>query len=231
MRKIVFALALAAAAATPTFAADLPTKGPAVAAPATVVANRWYIEGRLGFPLRQDYDINIGGGIGSGTYEPDTGWFGAVAVGVQWHPNWRAELAFSYATGSDGDVTLAGVVLPHRGDVSVYTFMLNGYYVFTNWGPAFQPFLGAGLGVALFDVNRLGAVGGGFVADGTDTTVAAALHVGADYFLTRSLALTGRYTLGYSGEVSVGSSPAGITTTRDGTFDHIFSAGFRWYLN
>jgi opacity protein-like surface antigen len=149
---------------------------------------------------------------------------------MQWHPNWRAELAFSYATGSDGDVTIAGAVLPHRGDVSIYTFMLNGYYVVTNWG-AFQPFVGAGLGLAIFEVDRLGAVGGAFVADDSDTTVAAALHLGADYFVTPQLALTGRYSLAYSGEVSFGSNPPGFNTSRDGTFDHIFSAGFRWYLN
>lgn len=228
MKKVAFVVtALAALAASPSFAADLPTKAPVMVAPAPVAEPRWYLEGRFGFPLRQNYDVTVTP-VGTGTYEPDSGWYGALAAGLQWHPNWRAELTLSYATGSDG----VAFGLAHSGRVNIWTIALNGYYVFTNWGPIFQPFVGVGIGVAMFDVDGLGATAGAFSANGSDSTLAAALHLGADYYLTRSIALTGRYTLAYTGDISVSNSPAGFgTSSRDATFDHIFSAGFRFYLN
>lgn len=109
--------------------------------------------------------------------------------------------------------------------------MLNGYYVFSNLSPRVQPFLGAGVGVATYDVNRLGAVGGAFVIDDSDTTIALALHAGVDVPVTRSVVLTARYSLAYTGSMSFNSVPPGSTTTRDATFDHIFSGGIRVYFN
>lgn len=208
-------------------AADLPVK--AVAPVMQTFEQRWYVEGRLGVPLPVTYDITSGGA--SGVYEPSYGWNVAFAVGTQFAPNWRADIGFAFTRGGEGEVRAGGAVIPHDGAVNVYSIMLNGYYVFTNFGPRFQPFIGAGIGAAVYDVKRLGAVGSPVVVDDTDTTLALALHLGVDVPLTRQVSLTTRYTLGHTGNMSYDSSPPGITSTRDAAFDHILSAGLRLYLN
>jgi opacity protein-like surface antigen len=217
---MVFALL----ASTRALAAD-------VAIPGTYVdtfSYRWYIEGRLGLPVQKSYGFT---GLGvPATYRPDTGWFGAVAAGVQFHPNWRAELAFSYTTGKDGNVRLLGINIPHRGRVNVYSFGVNGYYVF-DVSPWFQPFVGAGLGFATYDVNRLGAVGGVFVINGSRTTPVLSLHAGVDVPVTEQVTLTARYTMAHTGSMTFPSVPAGIPMTRNAATDHIFSGGVRVYFN
>ena len=194
---------------------------------------RWYLELRAGAPIQQDYDVVVGGGIGAGEYRPATGWHAAIAGGVQFSPNWRAELHVSYSNGQDGDLrlTAGGAPIPHSGNVNVYTISVDGIYTFTTLSPHFQPFIGAGVGVAIYELRNHGAVGGAFVSHGSDTTPVLGLHLGVDVPLGRVVTATARYTLAHTGSLSFNSIPAGIVTTRGSTIDHIFSAGLRVFLN
>ena len=95
------------------FAADMPVKARPVAEP--IYQHNWYIEGTIAIPLRRDYDFTSTG-LPSGTYKPDIGLAGQIAVGKHFAPNWRAEVYFFYGRGSDGSVTFAGVPFPQSGD-------------------------------------------------------------------------------------------------------------------
>ena len=232
LSKISLAVgALVLANFQPAVAADLPVKAPVYKAPAaTPFAHRWYVEGRLGGPLNKSYDVDIGGGIGPATHKPDSGFHAAADVGIVFTPNWRAELEFTWTEGRDGEVILGGATLPHSGKTTVYTVAVNGFYTF-NFNLPVHPFVGAGIGIAKYNVSNLGAVGGAFVLDDSQTSAVLALHAGIDLPITQSLTLTGRYTFAHTGSMTFASVPAGSATTRSATNDNVFTAGLRYYLN
>lgn len=208
-------------------AADLPVKAP-MAEPPAPFAMRWYVEGRLGAPLKKKYDIDLS--FGTGTYEADTGLHAAFDVGVVFTPNWRAEFEVTWTEGKDGTVVTGGTNIPHTGKTTVWTFGVNGFYTFdVNW--PVKPFVGAGIGLASYNVNNLGAVGGSYVVDDTQTAAVFALHAGLDVPITPSIALTGRYTYAYTTAMTFGSVPAGSPVSRHATGDNIFTGGVRVYLN
>ena len=205
-------------------AADMPRK--AVIAPAAAPGYSWYIEGLVGIPLQKDYDINLGGA--GGVYEPDTGFYAQVAVGRYFAPNWRGEIYFAWARAKDGSVTFnGGGTFPQSGRTDVYSAGVNLFYTWA-WTQWLKPYVGAGVGFAHFDVQRVGFPGGAFVIDGSDTTIVGLLHAGLDIPMSQQFTLTGRYTAAFTPEVSFGSIPAGVTRTRDSTIDHLFSVGGRW---
>ncbi len=220
--------ALAVLCADSALAADMVVKAQPAAAPIATVG-RWYIEARLGFPFRKNYNIDIVA-IGPGTYRPDSGFHGAFDVGYAFTPNWRAEIEATWTQGKNGNVVLGAANLPHTGKTDVYTFNVNGFYTFI-MHPMFQPFVGAGIGIASYKVNNLGAVGGGFVINDSQTTLLLALHAGVDIPISQRFALTGRYTLAHTGDMTFASVPAGNATTRKSTFDSVLSGGLRFYLN
>ncbi|MGE0563621.1 MAG: outer membrane protein [Pseudolabrys sp.] len=232
MLKLSFSTSCVALALciSPAAAADLPVKAPVYSAPAPATfANRWYVEARVGGPLKKNYDINTLG-LGAGTYKPSSGLHGAFDIGVEFTPNWRAELELTWTRGKDGSAVFGATTFPHTGSTNVYTIGVNGFYVF-NFNPTIRPYVGAGVGIARYSVNNLGAVGGTFVIDDSDTAVTGALHLGVDFMVTPSVAITGRYTFAYTGSLSFASNPTGSTTSRGSETDNVFSGGLRVYLN
>jgi opacity protein-like surface antigen len=206
-------------------AADFP-RGP-IAAPVAYTYS-WYLEGVAGIPLKQEYDVNIG--TSGGTYEPDTGFYGSIALGRQFTPNWRGEIYFAWARAKDGAITFnGGGTFPQTGKTDVYSFGANLFYGWV-WTQFVRPFVGAGVGFAHFDVQRIGFPGSAVVIDDTDTTIVGLLHAGLDFPLTQNFILTSRYTAAFTPEVSFSSVPAGITRTREATIDHLFSFGARWFF-
>jgi len=202
-------------------AADLmPVKAP----PAPVVVqNTWYIEGLVGVPLTRDYEVTIGGV--PARYEPDRGFYGSIAVGRQFHPNWRADIAFTWAHGEKGNVNI--VPGPRTGDIDVYGVAANVYYTFA-WTHWIKPFVGAGVGFASFKVRNLGLVGGAFVINDSDSSIAGLLHAGLDVPVAANLTLTARYTAAFTEDLSFASVPPGNTATRKSTVDHIIAFGGRY---
>ncbi len=161
-------------------AADLPRR--AIAAP--VAYNyTWYVEAAVGIPLQKDYDINLG--TSGGQYEPDTGFYGHLALGRQFTPNWRGEVYFAWARAKDGSVTFnGGGTFPQSGKTDVYSFGANIFYGWV-WTQSIRPFVGAGVGMAHFNVQNVGFPGGTFVIDDSDTTIVGLLHAGLDIPLTQ----------------------------------------------
>lgn len=225
MKKILVlaSCAFALIAIKSAAAADLPVKAPVLkAAP---VEGRWYIEARLGGPLLKSYDVTVTG-LGAGTYKPSSGFGAAFDVGYEFNRNWRAEFEFSWFQGKDG----TAFALAHAGKTDVYSFAANGFYTF-DFNPTFRPYVGAGIGVANYKVNNLGAVGGAFVINDTQTSFVWGLHAGLDVVLTKTITLTGRYTLAHTGSMTFASVPAGSNTTRNSAYDSVITGGLRFYLN
>ena len=147
-----------------------------------------------------------------------------IAVGKHFTPNWRAEVFFFYGRGSDGSVTFAGVPFPQSGDASVLSAGVNVFYTF-NWGYWFKPYVGAGVGVAHYDVNRIGFPGGAFAIDDSDTAIIGLLHAGLDFPLTPQLTATARYTAAFIPELQFGSVPPGTTRNVEAHISSIIFLG------
>jgi outer membrane protein W len=191
-----------------------------------------YFEGFVGGPIPQDYEATLGGGFGEAEWDPDVGLMFGGAVGTYVTDAVRAEISYSYSWAEDGQVTLAsgGAPIPHSGSVNVHTLMASGFYEFylgDDGGP-FTPWVGAGLGLTIYDYDNLGATGGAFVYDGSDTAFTGALHAGFDIALSDRIDLTGRYSLAFIDGHDVGSTPAGVPLSADSVVENVFLIGLRF---
>lgn len=222
------ALAAAMAVSGPALSADLLT-APVDPVFDEVFARQMYIEARIGAPLPSDVDVTFSTGP-TGEYDADSGLHIAALLGMYFTPNWRGDIGFSWTRASDGNFAFTGGgPIPHAGDTNIYTFMANVYYGF-DMGGAVSPFVGGGLGFSIFDVDNLGAVGGAFTVDDSDTTFTAAFHAGLDVDLTENVILTGRYSLVYNSDATFSTAPVGVgpaTVNQDSAFHHVLSAGLR----
>jgi opacity protein-like surface antigen len=224
IRTLSLSIAALVSISGAAFAADMPVKARPVVEP--VYQYSWYVEGAVAIPLHRDYDFTTTGQP-AGTYKPDIGIAGQIAVGTHFAPNWRGEVFFFYGHGKDGSVTFAGVPFPQTGNASVFSVGVNVFYTF-NWAHWIKPYVGAGVGVAHYDVNRIGFPGGAFAIDDSDTTVIGLLHVGLDLPLTSQLTATARYTAAFIPDLSFGSVPPGVTRNVEAHISSIFFFGGRY---
>lgn len=214
-------------AAAALFAAFGLTAGAAGAADYTTApgsSGYWYVEGLLGGALPTDRDITVN--AAPGTYDPSGGFTGAVAIGRTFNNNVRVELGGSWTQANDGTVTLPPVVFPHGGDINVYTLMLNGLVSF-DIGSVVRPFVGLGLGFAIYDMDNFGAVGGAFIFNDSDTVAAGALHLGLDIPLSDNIILTGRYAMVLTGDANFTATDGINTASKPSDIDNVFLAGVR----
>jgi hypothetical protein len=191
----------------------------------------WYVELVAGGPIPKDYDNTIGT-IGPTVYDPDSGFgFGALA-GFYFAENMRADVSFTYGNVGEGVLTVnaTGAVLPHAGDVNGYNVLFNAYYEFDELaGLPLTPWIGVGVGFQTYDYDNLGAIGGAFVINDSDTVFTGALHAGFDYALTSNFDLVGRYSLVLVGDHDVVTS-TGLPVAVDGGVENAFFGGIRFKL-
>lgn len=211
----------------------LATSGAIAESGQALFGEHWYVELKAGAPLPPETSIDVNGaGLGEGTYNEGSGFAGAVAVGTYLAPHWRGELEFSWTHAEDGNVYLGGPKIPHKGDVDIYTTMANALYEFdTGW---LIPYVGAGVGFTVIDVDHLGAVGGTFTVNDSDVAFVANVIAGAEYPLNETFSLTGRYTAGFSTKTTfdtTGPGSAGIDVDKDGQFHNFLSVGLKINLN
>ena len=121
-------------------------------------AQDWYVRGDVGANFQSQ--IN-----GRPSAKGDTGWVVSGAAGREIGPGFRGEAEVLYLQ-SDGKH--AG-----SGDLKTVAGMLNGYYDF-NRESAWQPYVGAGIGVAQAKVD-------GGPSDGDDTGFAYQFKVGVSH--------------------------------------------------
>ena len=113
-----------------------------------------YIEFSPGLSILADSDISGGGLSGKAKFDP--GFVIGGAIGLGFDNGFRVEGNVSYREADVDKLTSGAISLPGAGDVSMTAIMANVYYDF-DLGTPFTPYLGAGLGVGIADVDSDGA--------------------------------------------------------------------------
>lgn len=111
-----------------------------------------YVSGNVGLGIVPELDQEIAGTLVT-TAEFDIGFRIAGAVGYDFGA-FRVEGEIGYRTNDADEGTIGGFFpVPIDGDISVLSFMVNGYYDFPAATPSLAPYVGVGLGVANIDAD------------------------------------------------------------------------------
>ncbi len=144
------------------------------------------------------------------------------AVGYSFSPV-RVEGEVSYAE-SDVDSVDS---LDASGDVTMWSFMANGYYDFDfDWD--IKPYVGFGVGVARFSVNDLAVLGTPSVDD-SDTVFAFQAMAGASVPLGESVEIFAGYRYFHGADVTL-TDTGGSDFDADGPRVHHVEVGLRLYF-
>jgi opacity protein-like surface antigen len=174
--------------------------GPAWAQPTWV-----YVRGDIGASFSRDVGGSLDDDLGTATL------FNG-GVGFKVLPFFRTEFALTYRTGYEIDSDRLVPGSRAKGDVANLTGMFNAYFDFSEIG-RFQPYIGAGIGVAYNDVDSINA--GGVTLSGESTTdLAWQVALGTAISLVPGIALDLGYRYVDLGEVKTGRS-AGLGLTGD----------------
>ncbi len=185
-----------------------------------------YIETLLGgpLPLKQEFHSDV---LTNGNYDPAWGIGGWLGIGLHLGPRFRAQFDAAWVRAFDGEKTIGGTTFDYEGKDDLYVFMASLFYSLDRVG-VLQPYVGAGIGAARYDITENG---GPFVTDHEDTTLALAGHVGFDYDLTSGVKWTSRYTLGWIDEAKFATVIPGDPIVKEADFEHMFLTGLRFELN
>lgn len=155
---------------------------PAYSAEATVGT---YVSGNLGLAMPTDSDSTFSGfpGLTVNT-SYDTGWALGAALGYNFG-NTRLEGEVAYQKAAEDKISALGVTLDSTADISALSFLVNGYYDFTN-SSAFTPYLNAGLGFA-----KIKWTDDEYSVD--DTVFAYQVGAGVGYTLSKNVTLDAKY--------------------------------------
>ena len=225
MKKFLafFAFVLSAMAIVPAYADDHL---------GTSFGQHWYLQvmGNAFLPPHTKIDVN-GAGLGSGTWDEEDGYSFSLTAGTSIAPQWRGELEFTVSHGEDGRVFLGGAPITHSGEVDGYSAAVNVLYDPDFSAYRFKPFIGAGIGLSLIDIDNLGAVGGAFTTNDDDVAFTANAIAGVEYPLTDSISLTTRYRAGIITKTNYDTTAVGIDVDSPTQFFHAVSAGIRFNFN
>lgn len=148
-----------------------------------------YVGANIGLGINHDSDAT--GGV---TIEYKKGLAFDLAVGYQFNENVRAEGEFGYRSADVDNVKSSGFSTPVTdADLTVMSYMANGYYDITQFKSPVTPFVGAGLGM----------LDGKFKSPGyskSDTTIGYQLMLGASYEINKQVSADASYR--FQGAVS-----------------------------
>ena len=113
-----------------------------------------YVSANGGAGWTNSSDLSVQGHNSSGEHDYDIGYVMSLAVGNTYANGVRAELEIPYRFNDIDEFTMEGPSNPNEFDreISCLAAMANVYYDFAT-GSAFTPFVGAGLGYALMQVE------------------------------------------------------------------------------
>ena len=146
-----------------------------------------------------------------------------VAVGYRLSDAFRGEVEFSrhqydlrefYNTRTD--IAVANRLHAATGAVTFSNTMINGYYDYLN-DSQFTPYIGAGVGATLVEVDRAGDDNSTDKFEGEQWVPSIMLSAGSTYDLNERLSLDLAYRALFTGDV------AGTHDNRTGSSDEIFS--------
>jgi len=195
----------------------------------------FFVEGQGGVNWIEDVDLPTGynpfgvGAVATDSISFDTGWAASGQAGYGFGNGLIVEGEVTYRS-NDGDFSLSPVVAPPGAagssvdvDVESWAFMGNVLYEF-NPVVGVHPYLGAGAGVSIVDVEF--SVPGGSVSD-DDTVFAAQALAGVRVPLTDRLSAVVDYRYFRAFDVGVDIASANASFSEDIT-NHTVMAGLRY---
>ena len=176
-----------------------------------------YLSGNIGFGIRPDADISGSGGPFS-PFENDPAFVVNGAIGVELNPTIRieGEIGLHANTADQGGTGIDWTF-------TTVSFMGNGYIDFPMPSP-FRPYLGAGLGFAVVNVEE----DIGFTADDSDLVAAFQLMAGIGYEISPKATLTFGYRYFTTSDPSFVLPFSGTFETEFTSHDFLFGARFRF---
>ncbi len=120
-------------------------------------------------------------------FDPGYGFLFALGMDVG---QFRVEGEIGYRSADIDELGIPGFTGPGNGDISVLSFMANGYYDFERSNSDWTPFVGAGLGIIDSDLEGNGPF---FRVTGGNTNVAYQFMLGVGYAIDSNFALTAGY--------------------------------------
>lgn len=212
----------------------------------------FYIEGRFGGALKDDFDgdiasPNVPEANGELGVELDDGVGYVIAVGKYFAPMWRADLAIAFGKADDISLDYTGAPLnpfaagaqpvDSLGDITATSVLFSVYRVLDMNLWRMQPFVGVGIGFTHIDIDGVAPVGSRFVVDDSDTVFTLVHHFGVDVPVHERIDLTVRYSGIWTDGAEFGSNDtvmpgSGIMTfSSDSEYVPAISAGVRVKLN
>lgn len=119
----------------------------------------------------------------------DPGYGFLFAFGVD-NGRFRVEGEIGYRSADVDELGAFGLLGPGNGDMSVLSFMGNGYYDFESPNSNWTPYVGAGVGIIDSDLEGTGPF---FRVTGGNTNLAYQVMLGIAYEVSSSVALTAGY--------------------------------------
>ncbi len=118
------------------------------------------------------------------------GFNGGVSGGYQFWNGFRVEGELADRHANFDTVTVFGISAPSNGNVNVTSVMANGFYDF-DLGSRFKPYLGVGLGVAVWEISNLSSQSAAFAlaGNGSSTVLAYQAIAGVGYDVARHTTL------------------------------------------
>ncbi len=228
-RTLLVACALVAGPVTGAAAADFRyPPSPVVAVPSAVAIpdySAWYLRGDIGFAFNEDPDMSRSGTAFTGTGMDDN-WSIGGGIGYYFRDNIRGDVTIEHRL--DADVTGTNPVTATRSvaELNSTVGLANLYYDFRG-RDHFSPYVGAGLG---FTLNEMNEVNGATLED-DNIDLAAALMAGFSYRLREGWLFDAGYRLLYLGEAQTESTAATGALGVEDIYSHELRIGFRYELN
>jgi opacity protein-like surface antigen len=145
---------------------------------------RFYLSIAGGWNHADSDNFHLSSGQISGEIFFDDGWIGKVALGANIDDHLRGELEFAIRNNDLDHETIDQFgKIDLKGETNVYTGLAKIAYDFGD-GPV-RPFVGAGIGVASFDVNIDAPVSG----SDSDLALAGSLSVGMNFAVSTNAEL------------------------------------------
>jgi opacity protein-like surface antigen len=121
------------------------------------------------------------------SFDPGYGFLFAAGLDAG---QFRVEGEIGYRSADVDDLKVFGTGGLSNGDISVLSFMANGYYDFEKPNSSWTPYVGAGLGIIDSDLEGNNP---SFRVTGGNTNLAYQFMLGLAYQMNSSLALTAGY--------------------------------------
>lgn len=162
-----------------------------------------YVAGNLGLGIFHESDLtdkNDSSNSSSASY--DMGFGVDIAVGYSFNQNFRAEAEFGYKTADvdkieNNGVSIALDTFDIKASTSVMSYMLNGYYDFTQANLPIVPYVGLGLG---FVSGKMKYSEPGYSETKDDSTFGYQVMLGLSFPINKNFSVNAGYK--YQGAAS-----------------------------